>query len=133
MYDVYMKQNFPMKVALLWLVSDFPAYGMLSSWMTLGKLARPYCMKHTKSFRLAHANKRSWCDCHRQFLPMGHIFRRKKSAFYKNREEHSEPPPTLTGEQLWSRVSLLPKVRDHKGKVHDYGKSQHWTRCRIFW
>ena len=30
-------------------------------------------------------------------------------------------------------VSLLPKARDHKGKVQDYGKSHNWTLCSIFW
>jgi len=29
-YDVSLRQNFIMKVAILWTVSDFPAYGMLS-------------------------------------------------------------------------------------------------------
>ena len=115
-YDVSMRQNFLMKVALLWTVSDFPAYGMLYGWMTSGKLACPYCMEHTKSFILANANKQSLFDCHRQFLPMDHRFRRNKSAFYKNREEHSEPPPTLTGEQLWNRVSLLPRRGITKAK-----------------
>jgi len=89
-YDVSMRQNFLMKVALLWTVSDFPAYGMLYGRMTSGKLACPYCMEHTKSFRLANAKKQSWFDCHRQFLPMDHRFRRNKSVFYKNREEHTQ-------------------------------------------
>ena len=34
---------------------------------------------------------------------------------------------------MWNRVSLLPKARDHQGKVSDYGKSHNWTRCSIFW
>ena len=28
---------------------------------------------------------------------------------------------------------LLPKARDHKGKVYDYGKSHNYTRCSICW
>ena len=64
-YDISMGQNFQLKVALLWTVSDLPAYGMLSGWMTAGKLTCPYCMEHTKSLRLAHGNKQSWFDCHR--------------------------------------------------------------------
>jgi len=43
-YDVSLRQNFIMKVAILWTVSDFPVYGMLSGWMTAGRLACPYCM-----------------------------------------------------------------------------------------
>jgi len=131
-YDVFLRQNFLMKVAILWIVSDCPAYGMLSSWMTAGSLACPYCMEHTKAFRLACRNKQSWFDCHRQFLPNDHRFRRNKSAFYQNREDHSEPPPMLTGEQVWSRMSSLPRAADHKGKVDGYGRSHNWTRPNIF-
>jgi len=28
-YDILMRQNFPLKVAFLWTVSDFPAHGIL--------------------------------------------------------------------------------------------------------
>ncbi|GKV36691.1 hypothetical protein SLEP1_g44793 [Rubroshorea leprosula] len=35
-YDNFRKQNFIMKAALLWTVSDFPGYGMLSGWSTHG-------------------------------------------------------------------------------------------------
>jgi len=86
-YDVSLRQSFLMKVVILWTVSDFPAYG----WMTAGRLACPYCMEHIKAFRLAHGNKQSWFDCHCQFLPKDHRFRRNKSASYKNKDDHSEP------------------------------------------
>lgn len=43
-----------MKVVILWNMSDFPAYGILFGMMTIGRLACPYCMEHTKAFRLAH-------------------------------------------------------------------------------
>jgi len=120
-YYVLLRQNFLIKVVLLWTVSDFLAYSMLSGWMIAGKLACPHCMEHTKSFRLTHGNKQSWFDCHRQFLPMDHKFRRNKTAFYKNREEFSKPPPNLTGEQLWARVSSLPTAAEHKGNQVDMG------------
>lgn len=89
-----------MKVVILWNMSDFPAYGILFGMMTIGRLACPYCMEHTKAFRLAHRNKQSWFDIHCQFLATDHGFRRNNSAFYENREDHSEPPPMLTGEQV---------------------------------
>ncbi|KAL6520573.1 hypothetical protein OROMI_032133 [Orobanche minor] len=53
-YDVSRKENFQMRAALLWTVSDFPAYGMLSGWSTHGIRACPYCMEYTKSFWLKH-------------------------------------------------------------------------------
>jgi Transposase family tnp2 len=59
-FDVSQKQNFTLKAVLLWTISDFPAYGMLSGWSTHGKLACPYCMEETDSFRLDHGKKPCW-------------------------------------------------------------------------
>jgi len=52
--------------------------------MTADRLSCSHSMEKTKSFRLKHGNKHYWFDCHRQFLPMDHTFRRNKSAFSKN-------------------------------------------------
>ena len=132
-YDIARKQNFTMKAAVIWTINDFPAYGMLSGWMTAGRLACPYCMENTKSFRLKHGNKHCWFDCHRQFLPMDHMFCRNKSAFSKNKEEYSPPLPRLSGDDIWNRVSSLPKASDHKGKVAGYGELHNWSRRSILW
>ena len=51
-YDAFRKQNFLTRVALMWTISDFPAYAMLSGWSTHGRLACPYCMERTKSLYL---------------------------------------------------------------------------------
>ena len=40
-YDISRKQNFMLRATLLWTISDFPAYSMLSSWSTSGRLACP--------------------------------------------------------------------------------------------
>ena len=56
-YDIYRKENFQLRAALMWTISDFPAYGMLSGWSTYGKLSCPYCMEHRKAFRLKHGEK----------------------------------------------------------------------------
>ena len=60
-------------------------------------------------------------------------FRSNKSAFYKNREDHSPPPARLQGEEVSERVSSLPKASDHQGKVSGYGESHNWSRRNIFW
>ena len=104
-YDACKRQTFIMKVALLWTISDFPAYGMLSGWSTHGKMSCPYCMEETKSFQLQYGRKPCFFDCHRQFLSMDHPYRRQKQAFKKNIVELSNSPPRLSGEQLFSRLS----------------------------
>ncbi|XP_058729647.1 uncharacterized protein LOC131601773 isoform X2 [Vicia villosa] len=135
-HDISRKQNFKMKAALMWTINDFPAYGMLSGWSTAGKLACPYCMNQSKSkaFYLEHSKKCSWFDCHRQFLPMNHVFRRNKDAFYKDRKEKSKPPQLLSGEDVWEEVSFLPKITEVDPCVCDgFGVSHNWKKQSIFW
>jgi len=103
-YDILKKENFIMKATLMWTISDFPAYGMLSGWSTSGRLACPYCMNQSKAFRLKNSRKFSWFDFHCQFLPMDHSFRRNKDAFYKNRIEKSQPLHLLFGNELWEQI-----------------------------
>ncbi|XP_072079067.1 uncharacterized protein [Arachis hypogaea] len=133
-YDIHSKSNFVMRAALLWTINDFPAYGMLSGWMIAGRLACPYCMERTKAFQLKNGGKPSWFDCHRQFLPDNHMFRRNKDAFYKNRIERSEPPPRLTGEQIWDIVQNYDKISDvEQLEIEGYGSMHNWTKRSIFW
>lgn len=56
-YDVYRKENFQLRAALMWTISDFPAYGMLSGWSTHENLSCPYCMEHNKAFRLKNGGE----------------------------------------------------------------------------
>ncbi|GJW12626.1 ribonuclease H-like domain-containing protein [Tanacetum coccineum] len=81
-YDAYRKNNFNMKATLLWTVSDFPTYAMLSIWSTHGKLACPYCMGNVDSFQLRNGGKPCWFDCHRIFLPARHPYRRDRKGFF---------------------------------------------------
>jgi len=59
-YDISRKHNFLMRAALMWIINDFPAYGMLSGWSTHGKLACPYCMENNKAFTLTNGGKASF-------------------------------------------------------------------------
>nr|KYP50097.1 hypothetical protein KK1_028172 [Cajanus cajan] len=133
-YDASKKQNFLLKAALMWTINDFPAYGMLSGWSTAGKYACPICMHKTKAFRLNNGFKISWFDCHRQFLPRNHSFRKHKDAFFKNRIEKDHPPPRLSGEQVWEMVNDIPKITEVRiCKVPGHGRSHNWTKRSIFW
>ena len=51
-YDISRKESFIMRAVLMWTISDFPAYGMLSGWTTHGRLACPYCEDETGAFLL---------------------------------------------------------------------------------
>ncbi|XP_072071887.1 uncharacterized protein [Arachis hypogaea] len=133
-YYIHSKSNFVTRAALLWTINDFPTYEMLSGWMTAGRLACSYCIEQTKAFQLKNRGKPSWFDCHRQFLPYNHMFRRNKDAFYKNRIERSEPPPRLTGEQIWDIVQNYDKISDvEQLEIEGYRSMHNWTKRSIFW
>ena len=41
-FNAYKKESFQLHAALMWTINDFPAYGMLFGWMTMGKLDAQY-------------------------------------------------------------------------------------------
>ena len=136
-YDVSRKQNFQMKDALMWTISDFPAYSMLSGWSTSGKLACPYCMEHSQGFTLTNGRKKTWFDNHRKFLPFDHAFKCNKNSFFKNRIEMAPPPPIMTGEQILKQINDLglKKVTDIDYEVINgpICKAYGWNKQSIFW
>ena len=141
-YDVSLNQNFNLKAVLLWTISDFPAYGMLSGWTTHGKLACPICMEDTKAFYLSNGRKTCWFDCHRRFLPCNHPLRKNKKDFLKGKHALNEfPPVSLTGEQVYSehlKGVEPPKTSSCGGNGHEkkkpgYGKYHNWHKESIFW
>ncbi|KAL0462837.1 UNVERIFIED_CONTAM: hypothetical protein Slati_0171300 [Sesamum latifolium] len=70
-----------MRAALMWTVNDLPAYGMASGWSTARVMRCPICIDDTRAFHLQHGRKGCYFDCHRQFLPELHPYRRNKKAF----------------------------------------------------
>jgi len=118
----------------MWIINDFPAYGMLSGWGIHGKLACLHCMEHTKAFRLYHGGENSWFDSHRRFLPNDYAFRRNKNAFKKGEVDMDVPPPKLTPIEVWNRVKGYPKVTESGvQKIDGYGEWHNWTKRSIFW
>ena len=89
-YDISKKQNFNMRATILWTISDFPAYSMLSGWATAGKKACPYCLDKSKAFLARPWGKVSWFDCHSQI----------KVAFCTKKVEKGSPPHIMPGEEL---------------------------------
>ncbi|KAG7536933.1 Transposon En/Spm-like [Arabidopsis suecica] len=144
-YDVSKKQKFTMRAALMWTISDFPAYGMLSGWMTHGRLSCPYCLDDTKSFWLPNGRKHSWFDCHRMFLPQDHPYRKNVQAFRGGKEVRDDPPPWLTGEEiLYERINNIRglfRTVDCGGNGHEkpaqtidgYGVDHNWVKKSILW
>ncbi|XP_020973047.1 uncharacterized protein LOC110269510 [Arachis ipaensis] len=104
-YDASKNKTFQLHAALLWTISDFPAYVMLSGWSTKGKLACPCCNYDTSSCYLKHSRKMCYMD-HRIFLGMDHPYRMDKRSFNGNVELRSSPA-LLDGEQIFEDLKDL--------------------------
>lgn len=130
-YDSYTKKTFRLKACYFWSVSDFPALGMVSGHSTHGKFACPVCLGGLSAIWLAKGTKYCWFDCHRQFLPVEHAFRRSLKGFQKKKQVFNLPPPCLTGEQVHAQIkALVPNKGKGTHKFEGYGKTHNWTR---FW
>ncbi|KAL0455723.1 UNVERIFIED_CONTAM: hypothetical protein Slati_0911500 [Sesamum latifolium] len=99
-YDHATDNEFIMRAALMWTVNDLPAYGMTSGWSTAGVMGCSICMDNTRAFHLQHVRKVCYFDCHRQFLPKQHPYRRNKKAFTKNRVKNKVARLRLSGDQI---------------------------------
>ncbi|XP_027172109.1 uncharacterized protein LOC113771742 [Coffea eugenioides] len=126
-YDASCKQNFQLRAALLWTISDFPGYAVLSGWSTKGKYACPVCHKHTTSQRLRHK------DCymgHRKILDPAHTFRKNSRAF-NGKEEHGRAPEKLMGSTI---LSELKNFQIRFGKLVDDNPTLpfSWKNLSIF-
>jgi len=103
-YDISMKQNFLMKAALMWIINDFIAYEMVSSWSTHEKLVCSYWMENNKTFTLTNGGKTSYFDCHQHFLPIYHKYKENRKDFFVGRVEKDIAPPHLFSEKLYDMV-----------------------------
>ncbi|KAL0358359.1 UNVERIFIED_CONTAM: hypothetical protein Sangu_0685300 [Sesamum angustifolium] len=108
---------------------------MTFGWSTVGVMGCPVCMDGTRAFHLQHGRNACYFDCHRQFLPAHHPYRRNKKTFTKNHVENKVARPRLIGDQILDRVAnislaveillLLPdEVMDIKGKTKDNMNAQ---------
>lgn len=135
-YDADQKQNFILRAALMWTISDYPAYGMLSSWSTHGGLSCPYCMEHTSAFWLKNGRKHSFFDCHRKFLRPDHPFRFNKSAFTKDVDCHDIGVERRTGYEMLMEVGKLGPIMPGYARgrpLEGFGITHNWVQQSIFW
>jgi hypothetical protein len=91
-------------------------------------------MDGNKAFTLKNGGKNSWFDSHRRFIPHNHAFRKSKKGFTKDRVVKDDPPPILTGEEIFCWVHNLPRVVDGPvSKLPGYGDRHNWIKRSIFW
>ena len=103
-YDRHTHTEFRMKAALMWTISDFPAYGMLSAHTTKGYYACPLCLDGVHSEH--HCGKTVFMGS-RKWLDGAHSWRTDKDAF-DGKEEHGMKPKSGLVLKYWKRlVSMI--------------------------
>ncbi|GKB69874.1 hypothetical protein Tco_0931286 [Tanacetum coccineum] len=107
-YDASSKSMFQLHAALLWTISDFPAYAKLSGWSTQGRLACPTCNIKTRSFRLKQSRKFCYLG-HRRWLKENNKLRRDKAAF-NGEPEWDSRPRVLSGSELLDQLKDVETV-----------------------
>ena len=135
-YEISMKQNFQLRTTLMWTISDFPSYAMLSRWSTASQLACSYCMGHSEAFTLSKSGKQCWFDTHRKFLHVDRIFQRNRYAFRKNMVLTATTPPLLSGNEilhLITRLGLKKVTEIGASDINDpICKAHRWKKRSIF-
>ncbi|XP_010462935.1 PREDICTED: uncharacterized protein LOC104743568 [Camelina sativa] len=140
-FDSSRKQNSNMRAVLMWTISDFPAYEMLSGWTTHRRLSCPYCMDGTEAFQLKYGRKPCWFDCHHRFLPLHHPYRRNKKLFRKNKVVRVPSPTYVSGNDLFEQIDYYGAQETCKrgGNYHTpgnmpdgYGSTHNWHKQSIF-
>lgn len=46
-YDAFKKETFKMRVGVMWTITDFPAYAIVSGWSTKGYIVCSHCGHNT--------------------------------------------------------------------------------------
>nr|XP_009772602.1 PREDICTED: uncharacterized protein LOC104222960 [Nicotiana sylvestris] len=119
-------ENFKMRAALMWTISNFPGLGNLSGWNTYTQFACPTCNFDTDSCRLKHSRK--WCFMgNRRFLESGHRFRLQRVHF-NGKIEQREPPIALSGSDI---LKQMEGINNSFEKVPESNAKGKRTRGKI--
>jgi hypothetical protein len=98
-YDASLNQTFQMCAALLWTISDFPGYAMLSGWCTKGKLACPCWNYNINSMQL---------DTSKNVCYMSHCI--SNATNFNGSIEDRPPPELLKWEQISEKLKNINNV-----------------------
>nr|XP_028945749.1 uncharacterized protein LOC114820039 [Malus domestica] len=117
-----------MRAAVMWTINDFPAYAMVSGWMTKGYLACPICKENVTSSW--HARKVCYLG-HRRWLPWDNEWRQNDKAFDGTKETRLRPRE-WSGDEILDQLNRLEFGHFGKG-VSNPRPTTHlnWTHKNI--
>ncbi|GJV07081.1 putative transposase-associated domain-containing protein [Tanacetum coccineum] len=128
-YDASTKDNFNLRVVVLWTINDYPALGTLCGCPYSRFKGCVVCGKDTNCVRLSASSKQSYVG-HRRYLPYNHPFRKQKKAF-NGQQEFLQAPIPMTGEQIYNEVKHIEnKWGKGKRTNNNASENQEDTRGR---
>ncbi|KAK1405424.1 DUF4218 domain-containing protein [Heracleum sosnowskyi] len=134
-YDQSLKQNFTIRAALMWTISDFPAMSMISGWSGKGKMGCQVCGGSVQGFQLKHSGKCSFYGTNRIFLEPNDPLREKSNLF--DNDERRLFSGRLSGEDVKELLDDIifppPGKTNSKLRSAGYGEEHHWTHVPIFY
>ena len=104
--DALTGKEFDLHAAVIWCIHDYPALSTLSGRITRGYYACIRCDKNPCFKRLR--NKICYIS-HRRFLPVDHIWRRKKD--FDGQTEDRAQPEEFTLDELMQQLASVEHVR----------------------
>nr|XP_017221555.1 PREDICTED: uncharacterized protein LOC108198305 [Daucus carota subsp. sativus] len=133
-FDQSQKNNFHMRAALMWTISDFPALAQLKGWSTKGKCGCLVCLGSVKGFQLKNCGKPCWYGTNRIFLNENDSLRKKGPKFAST--ERAVFRGRMSGEyeiSTFNHLQFPPPGRLTKQRALGYGKEHNWTSRPIFY
>lgn len=127
-------RRFTLRAILLWLVHDFPAYGLLSGQQTKGYKGCPLCGEETCAEHSGVLGKMVYLGA-RRFLDLQHRFRNARRAF-NGHTERMPQPKRQSGHEIYAK-GLEREQYVHDGGIeesdHDPVKKHGVKRANIFY
>lgn len=136
-------RSFNLRAILMWTISDFPAYGLISGLCCKGYKGCPHCGRDTDA-RMARtgdvlANRRTRGSKIvyggiRRYLPRHHPYRR--NLRFNGRVEHRDMPKVQTGQDIIRHAAWRQSYLDLGGKENGPADPVHVTGvkrlCALF-
>jgi hypothetical protein len=88
-------------------------------------------MDDSDAFRLQHARKVTFFDCHQRFLLLSHEFRGDKQSFLKDKTIRKGPPKRKLGADIMKMLNDLKESEN--GGFEGYGEKHNWTHKSYLW
>jgi hypothetical protein len=130
-YHSHLTCRFNLRVAYLWSIHDYLAYGKFIGWCVHDRLNYPICIDDTDAFRLHHGKKVSFFNCHQRFLPSNHSFKNDTRSFLKGKTIRKGPPKRKLKADI---MEMIDDMKESESGVFEcYSENHNWTHKSCLW